>query len=795
MDQNSHKLANALMTMDILNSALENADSPSKLGYALTHELRDLVGGKAVVLLQFKEDVEFGFEIVGISPERKIAWTQHPLFVEFVLAHRCDNTATIIISEELNNDYKTLLATWQVSNLGLVPIKFKEDIIGFLVFWDLHEIFRIHGVISTLNSASPFIGTVLKNSQFFQNQEEIIARRTQEINQKVEDIALLLNSVAEGIYGIDLEGKCTFINRRGLSYLGYHSQEELIGKYMHSLIHEDTEERGHISEEKCEILSAFKESKNVHIEETVFFRKDKTAFFVEVYFNIQYVEGVKIGAVVTFLDITQRKKSIDDLIIAKLNAEKANRQLEDSNQLLEVLNTELSSLNQELTASNEEIRLQDNQINDLIYKDALTNLNNRFAICNAIDRSIETNLLTTPMAVLFLDIDNFKFINDVHGHKVGDLVIRETGNRLKHFLSNEINVGRFGGDEFLIFINHLKTQKEIDTLTNQIKLAFEAPIVLEDNKFYLTLSIGISIYPEHGTTREDLIKTADQALYKAKESGKNKATTYDCGMNTEIEYKINLQNHIKIAFSKREFYLNFQPCYYTISKAIVGFEALIRWNSPELGFINPYELITNAEEMGLIIEIGEWVFREACIFAKKINGISSKPLCVSINISAVQLMDVNFRSKIINIVQEVGILPSLINLEMTETILINSLELGSNTLKELREVGFGIALDDFGTGYSSLKYFKELPVTMLKIDKAFIDNLRENTYDFDLVNAMLIIAHNRNVAVVAEGVETEEQYQLLLKQKCDIIQGYLFSKPVHESIALDMIHGYYDIES
>lgn len=787
MNLDSQKIANALMTMEIFKAALENADSPDKLGHVLTHQLRDLVGGKAVVLIQFKDEPSPCFEVVGLSPQRRYDWTQDSLFIKFVMNHRFDQKSTIIVNDELDSEYHNLLSNWQVNNIGLVPIIYKEATMGFLVFWDLQEVFRIHGVISTLNSASPFIGTVLKNSQFYQNQEKLIAIRTQELKQKADDIALLLDSTAEGIYGIDLQGNCTFINISGLRYLGYSSQEALIGKNMHQLIHIDCQTNEVVLSEKCEVHEAFRSNKNIHVEEIKFRKADGTSFFAEAYFHIQYREGVKVGAVVTFLDITQRKKELDELIIAKEHAETANNRLKASNKALEALNKELEALNQELVISYEEIKAQDSQIKDLIYKDALTDLNNRYAISEVIDQSIENNTLKSPMAVLFLDIDNFKLINDIHGHKIGDLVIRETGSRLKRYIDKHVSVGRFGGDEFLIFVNQIWVQEDIESLLEQIKMSFLQPINVEGNRFYLTISMGVAFYPEHGITREDLIKKADQALYSAKDSGKNKAVKYNNSMTSQIELKTKLQTHIKSGFDNREFYLNFQPYYEANSKKIIGFEALIRWHSPVIGIVAPYDLIVNAEEMGLIVEIGAWVFKEACFFARRINQLSQRPLTVSINVSAVQLMDNDFIDSILDIIKEVGISPSLLCLEMTETILINSLEQGTNIVKRLKDIGFSIALDDFGTGYSSLKYFKELPVSILKIDKAFIENLKKSTYDNDLVHSMLVIAHNRNVSVTAEGVETEEQYQLLLEHNCDTIQGFLFSKPVSEKKACELI--------
>ncbi len=423
----------------------------------------------------------------------------------------------------------------------------------------------------------------------------------------------------------------------------------------------------------------------------------------------------------------------------------------------------------------------------LINVDSLTGLKNRHSISRSIDMNIEACPNDQKLGILFLDIDNFKYINDTHGHETGDLVISETGKRLNEYSSEDIDIGRFGGDEFLICIKGLSNQGDLDTLIEKFNQSFHKPLIVEGNKYYMTVSIGIACYPKDGDNQNELVRKADQALYEAKNTGRNKYVVYDPSMGDDLEDKLQFQADIKTAFYNNEFYLEYQPYFESSTKEIKGFEALIRWKSPTRGQVSPFALICNAEEMGLIYDIGRWVFKEACTSAKKFNAISSQPLTMSINVSAVQLLDVELFPSFMNIIEAIDINPSLICLEMTETVLINSIDKGTSPFELFKEAGFKIALDDFGTGYSSLSYFKELPLSILKIDKSFVDHIVESDYDKDLVKIMVTIAHNKGVTVTAEGVENNEQFEQLLEYGCDTIQGYLLSKPLGELAVIERL--------
>lgn len=442
--------------------------------------------------------------------------------------------------------------------------------------------------------------------------------------------------------------------------------------------------------------------------------------------------------------------------------------------------------NLELQEALDEISNQKKHIYDILYTDMLTGMNNRLGIVEILDRLLLDASEEEPFFILFLDIDNFKNINDTFGHDLGDQVIYETGQRLSQLESDSFMVGRFGGDEFLILLC-AEQAEHLDKSVCRIQECLKDIITINENQFYLTTSIGIAECPKHGQTRKDLIKKADLALYEAKNSGKNKYVMFQPSMSAVVEEKVKFQSLLKEGFLREEFSLNYQPYIASQDNKIIGFEALIRWNSPKLGQVSPYKLITNAEEIGLIVEIGNWVLEESCRFIRKINEVSDRKLLISVNISVVQLMYKNFLSDLIGITEKTGVPADWICLEMTETIMVQSLEMGHTLIRELRDYGFAVALDDFGTGYSSLSYLRRLPANILKIDKSFIDGVEDDSYNQFTLEAIIDLAHQLGYTIVAEGVEKNEQLGYLVKYHCDLIQGYLVSRPMSEAAAIKYV--------
>lgn len=444
-------------------------------------------------------------------------------------------------------------------------------------------------------------------------------------------------------------------------------------------------------------------------------------------------------------------------------------------------NDELQSTNEELIASIDDIENKERQIDELIFLDRLTNLANRFSITRFIDNHFIEMNENDNFSIGFLDIDNFKLINDTYGHDIGDEIIKHTGARLKQFESESIHIGRFGGDEFIITVKDFKDIEQLKAIHNDIRIALKEVIIIHNITFLLTISMGISLYRVHSRKRHELIKLADIALYKAKELGRDQIVLFENSMNKALSEKLTHQAAIREAIQQNSFILFYQPYYNIKTLELEGCEALLRWNKDCNLNISTQQVVHTIEEMGLMIDFGLWIIKEACIFAKKLNINRNKPLTVSINVSALQLMQSDFADKVLNIISETQVDTNYITLEMTESILMYSIEKGSSMINKLRNAGISISLDDFGTGYSSLKYFKELPITTLKIDKSFIDNIETNFYDEQLVDTMIQLAHNKNIQVIAEGVEATNQLERLKNLGCDLVQGYLLSRPIDEN--------------
>ena len=420
---------------------------------------------------------------------------------------------------------------------------------------------------------------------------------------------------------------------------------------------------------------------------------------------------------------------------------------------------------------------RDSQIFDLVYVDILTGLNNRLAIYERIEKLISIDNNKSFYLILF-DIDNFKNVNDIFGHDMGDAILAETGYHLRGYFDSNVQVGRLGGDEFVLIVtNQISDYMIIDCIEN-IRNVFKESLKLSNHSFHLTISIGVAKYPAHGKTKEELIKKADIALYEAKNTGKNKYVFFNIHMDTALREQIKFQDMIHSAFINDEFELYYQPLVRTCDHTILGFEALIRWNSKSLGWVSPYRLITVSEETGLIIPLGEWIFTNAIKFAKTICAFSKNKVIICINISTMQLAYSGFYEFVMDTIYMYGIDPSCICFEMTETVFLEQNCIGIEVLDKLSNEGFQISLDDFGTGYSSLSYLKNIKINYLKIDKCFIENILSNAYDRNLVELVIGIAKQKSAFVVGEGVESKEQKDLLCSLSCDIIQGYYISKPL-----------------
>lgn len=419
----------------------------------------------------------------------------------------------------------------------------------------------------------------------------------------------------------------------------------------------------------------------------------------------------------------------------------------------------------------------ENRIYHMAFYDNLTNLPNGLLFREELKGYIQTSN-SSQAAILLIDLDDFKKINDTLGHGFGDKLIKEVAKRIELLKSNCIFVSRTGGDEFLILFKNVKEDSEVIELGNHIKEALNLPVSIENNIIITTVSIGISMFPDHGQDVDSLISNADIAMYSAKNSGKNKVHVFNELMYNDFNRKVEIENCLKEALYEEEFEIYYQPQIDIRNKSIRGFEALLRWNSKTLGRVSPAEFIPVAEQSGEIISIGKWIINEVFRHTKALLEAGHNFERISINISTVQLLDEKLINNIKEAIASTGLDTKYIEFEVTESILINDTEESIDVLSKLKEMGFKIALDDFGTGYSSLSYLKILPTNLLKIDKSFIDTLTTEPRSKALIEGIIKLSHDLGIEVVAEGVEYLEQMSLLKDISCDIIQGYYFSKPI-----------------
>jgi diguanylate cyclase (GGDEF)-like protein/PAS domain S-box-containing protein len=419
------------------------------------------------------------------------------------------------------------------------------------------------------------------------------------------------------------------------------------------------------------------------------------------------------------------------------------------------------------------------QIQFLAHYDALTKLPNRTLFADRIQQALATAKRgAKKVALLFLDLDRFKSINDSLGHLSGDLLLQSVANRLKSCVREMDTVCRQGGDEFMVLLTEIDKAEDATYIALKIISAMSDAHLVEDSRLIVTFSIGISIYPDDAADSLLMIKNADAAMYHAKEKGRNNFQFFTPDMNAEASERLVMEGDLRRAVQQNEFVLRYQPQIDNRSGNIVGMEALVRWQHPDKGLISPARFIPIAEDCGLINSIGEWVLKTACIQNKKWQDEGLLKVPVAVNISALQFHQKNFKESIAQALQESGLEPGYLELEITEGIAIKDIETTVRSLNELKLMGVLISIDDFGTGYSSLSYLKRFPIDKLKIDQSFVCDLTTDADDAAIVQTIISMGHGLRFKVIAEGVETAEQLAFLKEKECDEIQGYYFSKPL-----------------
>ncbi|MFA6498799.1 MAG: EAL domain-containing protein [Desulfurivibrionaceae bacterium] len=434
-----------------------------------------------------------------------------------------------------------------------------------------------------------------------------------------------------------------------------------------------------------------------------------------------------------------------------------------------------------------EVKLHEEQLRYQAHHDALTGLPNRVLFHDRLGVAMaHARRDENKVAVLFLDLDNFKRINDSLGHTVGDLLLKEVAIRLGHCLREIDSVARYGGDEFIVLFEGVAQEEDVLLAAQRIIEGLAPVVSIQGQDFYMTVSLGIAFYPEDGQDQDTLIKNADTAMYRAKESGKNTYRVFTPAMNKRVTEWLAVENSLRKALDRGEFFLHYQPKVDLHTGRIVGVEALVRWRRGDGEIINPADFIPMAEDTGLIVEIGDWVLGQACADLGEILG-KGYGIKMSVNLSPRQFRQEDLLGKIRAILAAAGIEPEGLIFEITEGSVMENERKAIVLLGELREMGAGISIDDFGTGYSSLYYLKQLPIGELKIDRRFVNDIKGYGDNMAIVVAIIAMAKSLNMRVVAEGVETEEQLHFLVKHGCDEMQGFLFSKPVAKDTLLEML--------
>jgi len=691
-----------------------------------------------------------------------------------------------------------------------------------------------------------------QRTQYLARQYEDKLRHQVLMQRSERQTRLLLDSVAEAIYGVNMEGLITFANPACLHLLGYEREDELLGQHAHGLFHHSHPDGSCYRLEECRIYAAFLSNQVIHGDDEVFWRKDGAAFPVEYWSHPIRHAGQVEGSVITFVDITERKQAEQQLRLAAQVFESSHEAIfitdaqnnivsvnqafiditgygraeaigqspgllksgrHDAEFFRSMMNSihhsgnwqgeiwnkrkngeiypawmAISSVRNKqggithyvaIYSDISELKRNESQLERQANYDGLTGLANRNLFQDRLNQAlIFSRRHDCGLAVLFIDLDNFKNINDSLGHDAGDALLIQVASRLTGSVREGDTVARQGGDEFVLLLSEIRAEDNVSAITQKLLKALSAPFDIGGRELHITCSIGIASYPKDGEDNQTLLKNADAAMYRAKELGRNNAQYYAAEMNVRAMERLMLENSLYHALERNEFLLNYQPQVDLRTGEIVGMEALVRWQHPDLGLVSPARFIPVAEDSGLIVPLGEWVLRTACAQNKAWQRAGLKPISVAVNLSARQFRQPNLVEMVAGILSETGLDPTHLDLEVTESLVMQNVEATIVTLGRLKAMGIKLSIDDFGTGYSSLNYLKRFPIHTLKIDQTFVRDITTDPSDAAIAKTIIAMAHELGLMVIAEGVETEEQKSFLRLHRCDEMQGYLFSRPV-----------------
>ena len=558
----------------------------------------------------------------------------------------------------------------------------------------------------------------------------------QALRQAEEKYRAMFQDAVVGMFQSTPDGRYSNVNPAMAHMLGYDSPEELIASVtdIAHQVYVDSKSR----EELTRLLSERGMVKNF---ECAVYRKDGSKMWFSANVRAVSENGVLVGYEGTNEDITARK-------------------------------------------------VAEEQVQFLAYYDALTGLPNRTLLQDRVTKALAAaRRQGHQVALLFLDLDGFKIINDSLGHPVGDLFLQEFAERLKTWAREQDTVARVGGDEFLIVLSGIRDASDAAATAERLISAMTAEFLVEGHSLHVSCSIGVSMFPKHGTDCETLIKNADAAMYGAKDSGRNSYRFFDEEMNAQVMERLTLARGLRSVLEKEQLFLVYQPQMEIATGRVTGLEALLRWQHPELGLVPPDKFIRIAENSGLIVPIGEWVLRTACRQARKWQDDRLPPVSVSVNVSAVQFRQQGFCDLVRKVLREACLAPQYLELELTESLLLANAEVTLSVVEELKSIGVTLAIDDFGTGYSSFSYLKQFRVSKLKIDRSFIKDIATNPDDSAITAAIISMSKSLRLKVIAEGVENEAQMSFLRQHRCDEIQGYYFSRPLAVADVAETLQG------
>lgn len=571
-------------------------------------------------------------------------------------------------------------------------------------------------------------------------QKQMLERSLLEVEQLKTSNELLLQSVGEGIIGIDPDGVFTFVNPASEAILGL-SSEEMVGSHFNDFAKALGDEFNEFEWNKTKLYRSCYHEKTSFREE-VHFRSTTLEYNAT---PIIKQDGQFAGIVLAFKDITDRHE-------------------------------------------------MQNKLSYMAQYDALTGLGNRNLFSDSLKQAVEnTHSSKVPFALLFIDLDRFKQVNDTLGHDIGDLLLQHVTERLREYTREQDIICRLGGDEFTIILEGNSIKQAAERIAEKLIRALSQPFSIHTHEVYIGASIGIVLYPESASDTNELIKNADISMYQAKRLGRNRYQFFCPSLKEEVNTALELELNLRQALTNKEFIIYYQPKYSSDGSSMIGVEALIRWVDENNQIISPADFIPVAEESGLIRLIGEWVLEQSCRDMVHWEETYNLPegFTVSVNVSIKQLEDNEILDTLRRIMAFTKVDPARLELEITESLLMENAETMLSLLNEMHDLGIMIALDDFGTGYSSMSYLTELPLHVLKIDRKFVDGIFQSEKHRSIVNTIISLANGLGLKVVAEGVETREQLEYLSEKECDYLQGYYFSKPVaKEDIEAMMLEQY-----